>query len=1609
MQGQDGNDILVGGQGNDTLSGGDGNDTLNGGQGDDYLDGGAGNDLYQLRRGDGQDTISNYDSSTGRKDTLQFLDVASGELRGLYRQGNDLILAYGAEDQVTLKNHYYSSTYRVDDIVFSDARWSMDELIRHYAVQIRSSDIMNFTNASESIVGSANNDSINGMGGDDSIQGGQGDDYLDGGAGNDLYQLRRGDGQDTISNYDSSTGRKDTLQFLDVASGELRGLYRQGNDLILAYGAEDQVTLKNHYYSSTYRVDDIVFSDARWSMDELIRHYAVQIRSSDIMNFTNASESIVGSANNDSINGMGGDDSIQGGQGDDYLDGGAGNDLYQLRRGDGQDTISNYDSSTGRKDTLQFLDVASGELRGLYRQGNDLILAYGAEDQVTLKNHYYSSTYRVDDIVFSDARWSMDELMRHYAVQIRSSDIMNFTNASESIVGSANNDSINGMGGDDSIQGGQGDDYLDGGAGNDLYQLRRGDGQDTISNYDSSTGRKDTLQFLDVASGELRGLYRQGNDLILAYGAEDQVTLKNHYYSSTYRVDDIVFSDARWSMDELMRHYAVQIRSSDIMNFTNASESIVGSANNDSINGMGGDDSIQGGQGNDTLNGGDGNDTLNGGQGDDYLDGGAGNDLYQLRRGDGQDTISNYDSSTGRKDTLQFLDVAPGELRGLYRQGNDLILAYGAEDQVTLKNHYYSSTYRVDDIVFSDARWSMDELMRHYAVQIRSSDIMNFTNASESIVGSANNDSINGMGGDDSIQGGQGDDYLDGGAGNDLYQLRRGDGQDTISNYDSSTGRKDTLQFLDVASGELRGLYRQGNDLILAYGAEDQVTLKNHYYSSTYRVDDIVFSDARWSMDELMRHYAVQIRSSDIMNFTNASESIVGSANNDSINGMGGDDSIQGGQGDDYLDGGAGNDLYQLRRGDGQDTISNYDSSTGRKDTLQFLDVASGELRGLYRQGNDLILAYGAEDQVTLKNHYYSSTYRVDDIVFSDARWSMDELMRHYAVQIRSSDIMNFTNASESIVGSANNDSINGMGGDDSIQGGQGNDTLNGGDGNDTLNGGQGDDYLDGGAGNDLYQLRRGDGQDTISNYDSSTGRKDTLQFLDVAPGELRGLYRQGNDLILAYGAEDQVTLKNHYYSSTYRVDDIVFSDARWSMDELMRHYAVQIRSSDIMNFTNASESIVGSANNDSINGMGGDDSIQGGQGDDYLDGGAGNDLYQLRRGDGQDTISNYDSSTGRKDTLQFLDVASGELRGLYRQGNDLILAYGAEDQVTLKNHYYSSTYRVDDIVFSDARWSMDELMRHYAVQIRSRDIMNFTNASESIVGSANNDSINGMGGDDSIQGGQGDDYLDGGAGNDLYQLRRGDGQDTISNYDSSTGRKDTLQFLDVASGELRGLYRQGNDLILAYGAEDQVTLKNHYYSSTYRVDDIVFSDARWSMDELMRHYAVQIRSSDIMNFTNASESIVGSANNDSINGMGGDDSIQGGQGNDTLNGGDGNDTYLFRRGDGVDLVQDSVGQDELAFDQGVNADQLWFRKQNNSLEVSVIGSGDKVVVDNWFGNAANQLETIRSSDGKTLAASQVQALVTAMAAFNPPAAGQMTLPADYQAALQPVIASSWK
>jgi Ca2+-binding RTX toxin-like protein len=164
---------------------------------------------------------------------------------------------------------------------------------------------------------------------------------------------------------------------------------------------------------------------------------------------------------------------------------------------------------------------------------------------------------------------------------------------------------------------------------------------------------------------------------------------------------------------------------------------------------------------------------------------------------------------------------------------------------------------------------------------------------------------------------------------------------------------------------------------------------------------------------------------------------------------------------------------------------------------------------------------------------------------------------------------------------------------------------------------------------------------------------------------------------------------------------------------------------------------------------------------------------------------------------------------------------------------------------------------------------------------------------------------------------------------------------------------------------------------------------------------------------------IDGGAGNDHLYGRDGNDTLVGGQGNDALNGGAGNDTladasttsndvFTWGRDMGKDCLTDAGGTDRLDVLAGVTADQLWLSKVDQDLVLSVIGTGDSFTIQRWYASAANQVESIKLADGKTLTANHAQGLVDAMASLAPPPPGQTSLPLGAQPVLANAVAAAW-
>jgi hypothetical protein len=122
-------------------------------------------------------------------------------------------------------------------------------------------------------------------------------------------------------------------------------------------------------------------------------------------------------------------------------------------------------------------------------------------------------------------------------------------------------------------------------------------------------------------------------------------------------------------------------------------------------------------------------------------------------------------------------------------------------------------------------------------------------------------------------------------------------------------------------------------------------------------------------------------------------------------------------------------------------------------------------------------------------------------------------------------------------------------------------------------------------------------------------------------------------------------------------------------------------------------------------------------------------------------------------------------------------------------------------------------------------------------------------------------------------------------------------------------------------------------------------------------------------------------------------------------------ETYKFSSGDGQSEIKAASSATGIVnFNSGLSDENLWFVKVGNNLQVDILGSNDKLTIDDWFGGSPAASVQGFTASGLKLD-SQVAQLVSAMATyatnnagFNPATATQM--PGD--SALKTTIATAW-
>ncbi|ACC83711.1 beta strand repeat-containing protein [Nostoc punctiforme] len=266
--------------------------------------------------------------------------------------------------------------------------------------------------------------------------------------------------------------------------------------------------------------------------------------------------------------------------------------------------------------------------------------------------------------------------------------------------GTAGADTLLGTSGNNIIDGKGGNDTLTGNGGQDKFVIRRGDRNDTITDFGgvgkgsnpsaAVIGNVDTLQFTGsgLTARNLQ-LTQNGNNLEVTFEnvANTKVTLQNFQLEN---LDNLPASEARPAIGNILFDEQTNIADSfdvfdanstqtnlynkNTVTFLNElNNNITGFDNSaDVINGQGGNDTINGKSGNDLLRGDAGNDTLIGGAGNDTLVGGAGADsfLYNTNANFassavGVDAIADFKHSQGDKiildkTTFSAIASAPG-------------------------------------------------------------------------------------------------------------------------------------------------------------------------------------------------------------------------------------------------------------------------------------------------------------------------------------------------------------------------------------------------------------------------------------------------------------------------------------------------------------------------------------------------------------------------------------------------------------------------------------------------------------------------------------------------------------------------------------------------------------------------------------------------------------------------------------------------------------------------------------------------------------------------------------------------------------------------------------
>ncbi|WP_274644899.1 calcium-binding protein [Pseudomonas serbica] len=763
----------------------------------------------------------------------------------------------------------------------------------------------------DTVSGKTGDDLINTWNTDDLIFAGTGNDIIHSAGGLDTYVLAKNSGDDNLylSIYDDI--RNDKVIFSEMDISDVKNITKRGEMLEVEYGDNSKLTIHNFFDVNTLQGGFTFKNGEILTKLDILKHAVIRGTEgndsvyglNETFNLIDAGagddtiwagslgSKIIAGSGNDVVFGSMVDDHIFGGTGDDIINGSSGLDSFYFAKGDGHDTVLSNSNDNNFSDLIFLTDTKSSEPISLVKSNDSLIINLSESDSVTLKDFFYSDAYFKEGITFSDqVTWSRDQILTRTMINgskgddqiwgfnggfnnivANSGDDLIFVgNSGSKVYAGSGNDTIYDGVGNDILIGGEGDDFINLSYGEDVFYASKGDGHDTLLLGYHDDNPNDRIVFTDIASTDEITVELVNEQLIINYGEDDSIIIKGFFSSDIAFSGGIEFSDqTKWSRQDILAKVLIQGTPGDdyISGFNGGFNNIIAGDGSDTIYVGNGGSLVEAGAGNDTIYDGAGNDILIGGQGDDFINLSFGQDIFRASKGDGHDTIKTYPYDDNIFDKIVFNDVLKTDIQSLLNIDSSLVIKYGDGDQITVKDFFSSSTTLSGGLVFSDeSAWSRQDVLEKSIIKGTSGDdyIWGYDQAKNNIYAGDGNDNIwagsngskiNGQGGDDVIYGGAGNDLIIGGTGNDAihgnggadsYSFQLGDGQDTIFFENFDIDHNDSVIFSGLIASQAT-FEKNDDDLIIKYGANDQVMIKNALSSEDFlhggfKFDDVIMT-----------------------------------------------------------------------------------------------------------------------------------------------------------------------------------------------------------------------------------------------------------------------------------------------------------------------------------------------------------------------------------------------------------------------------------------------------------------------------------------------------------------------------------------------------------------------------------------------------------------------------------------------------------------------------------------------------------------------------------------------------------------------------------------------